>query len=70
MATPRSTLYRLADGKLDGKLAERIAAMRADDRSWRWIANKLASEIGFAPSYETVRSWGTADVDADEQATA
>lgn len=67
MAAPRSTLYRLADGKLDGKLAERLAAMRADDRSWRWIAEKLAPELGFRPSYETVRSWGMA---LDDEARA
>lgn len=57
---PRSTLYRLADGKLDGKLAERLAEMRADDRSWRWIADKLAPELEFRPTHETLRQWGEA----------
>lgn len=69
MAAPRSTLYRLADDKLGGRLAERLAEMRADDRSWRWIARKLEPELGFCPSYETVRSWAIA-LAADEPEAA
>lgn len=58
MAKPTSTLWRVADDRLDGKLAERIAELRADDRSWRWIADRLATEIGFRPTHETLRQWG------------
>lgn len=65
MPAPRSTLYRLADQRLDGQLAERLRDLRADDRSWRYIADKLAEDLGFQPSYETVRAWGLA-VGADE----
>lgn len=57
MAPPNSTLFRIADDKLDGKLAERLAELRADDRSWRWIARKLAPEFGFTVNAETLRLW-------------
>ncbi len=59
-STPNSTLYRIADEKLGGALAERLAQLRADDRSWRWIARKLAPEFGVPISAETLRLWGEA----------
>lgn len=58
MATPTSTLWRIADGKLDGKLAERLTELRSEDRSWRWIARRLESQVGFLLNHETLRSWG------------
>lgn len=60
MPAPTSTLYRIADDRLGGKLAERLTELRADDRSWRWIARKLAPEFGFAVNAETLRQWGEA----------
>lgn len=69
MAKRTSTLYRIADGKLDGQLAERLRALRADDRSWRWIAEKLEPELGFRPTGETLRQWAMAAA-AEAQAQA
>lgn len=57
-ATPTSTIWRIADAKMEGRLAERLAELRADDRSWRWIARKIKPELGFVVSHETLRSWG------------
>lgn len=60
MAPPNSTLFRIANEKLAGGLAERIAELRADDRSWRWIARQLKDEVGFEVTAETLRQWGEA----------
>lgn len=56
MADTPSALYRLIEQKLDGTLAEFIAARRPT-QSWRNIAAELTEKTGVEVSWETVRGW-------------
>lgn len=54
--TPTSTLYRLIDAKLGGKLDEFVATRRPA-MSWQEIADELREVTGERPTRETVRLW-------------
>lgn len=56
MADTPSALYRLIEQKLDGTLAEYIAANRPH-KSWRQIAADLTSATGVTVSWASLRSW-------------
>lgn len=53
----RTSLYRLADERLDGRLGERIAELRAESLSWSHVAMELAVESGLRLTPETLRTW-------------
>lgn len=55
MAEP-SRLYRLIEERLDGTLAELIAARRPQT-SWRDIAAEVETLTGIEVSWETLRMW-------------
>jgi hypothetical protein len=55
MAKP-SPLYQLIETKLDGTLAEFIAAHRPD-KNWRQIAAEITDQTGVVVSWETLRGW-------------
>lgn len=56
MAQTPSKLYRMIEERLDGTLAEYIAAQRPQ-RSWRQIAAELQEATGIEVSWESLRSW-------------
>lgn len=55
--SPRpSRLYRLIEERLDGTLADYVAATRPT-RSWRWMATDLYERTGVEVSWESLRQW-------------
>jgi hypothetical protein len=54
--TPTSTLYRLIQEKLGGKLDE-FVAQRRPAKSWQEIADEIREVTGERPTRETVRLW-------------
>ena len=54
--TRPSRLYRLIEGRLDGTLAEFVAARRPD-MSWLSIAEELHRQTGVEVSWESLRRW-------------
>lgn len=55
-----SRLYRLVEERLDGTLADLVAARRPTT-SWRDIASDIATTTGIEVSYETLRLWFVGD---------
>lgn len=55
MAQP-SPLYRLIESRLDGSLADLIAARRPT-ATWREIASEIQSTTGVTVSAEALRLW-------------
>lgn len=67
--TPKSSLYRLVDAAFDGRLAERIAAMREEGESYEGIAARLYAESGARVSHSSIRTWANQlGVDTDDSA--
>lgn len=65
-----TSLYRMADRMLDGRLRDYVQAARREGQTWRAIAADLRSQ-GADVSHETLRSWFPDEVDDEaEQATA
>lgn len=56
MAQPPSRLYRLIEDRLDGTLAEFVAA-RYPQRGWRSIAADIQQQTGIEVSNEALRRW-------------
>jgi hypothetical protein len=56
MADTPSKLYRLVEERLDGTLADFIAARRPH-QSWRRIAAELDECTGIGVSWESLRLW-------------
>lgn len=54
--TEPSQLYRLVEERLDGTLADFVAA-RWPLRGWRKISDDLRAETGINVSYTTLRLW-------------
>lgn len=60
-----STLQRLLDLKLGGKLAERVAELRADGLGFRLAARQITKETGVTVTGESLRNWyGSAEEQA------
>ena len=57
MAAPTSSVWRMADTLAGGKLAERIAELRADDASPDRIARQLYADHGIEVTRQTIYSW-------------
>ena len=58
MPTPRSSLYRMANERLNGQLASRLSELRGEGRSWADIAVEIAlTSDGMRVSQETLRQW-------------
>jgi hypothetical protein len=56
-ATPQpSRLYRLIEERLDGTLAEYVAARRPT-ASWKTMAAELTETTGIEVSWESLRTW-------------
>jgi hypothetical protein len=55
--TPRSTTWRLANDRLDGKLAELLLEMRGRGLSFDEIALSFAVDHDLRLASETYRSW-------------
>lgn len=55
MATETS-LFRMADRMLNGRLREFVLESRRNGKPWRDIANELRT-LGADVSHETLRSW-------------
>lgn len=53
----RSALWRLLDSKLRGGLDKYVAAHRARQHGWEWIAQDLYSITGVRTTDETLRRW-------------
>lgn len=51
-----TSLFRMADSMLDGRLRELVRAARQDGKPWRAIARDLRAR-GADVSHETLRSW-------------
>lgn len=54
--TQPSALYQLAESRLDGTLADWVAANKGSD-GWKVLAPKLSAEVGITVSAETLRLW-------------
>lgn len=54
--TPRTTVWKMADERLAGRLAERIAELREEGMSWREMSQVLYGE-GVPVTHETLRNW-------------
>lgn len=54
-ATP-SRLYRMIEERIDGTLAEYVAARRPG-KTWRQIAEEVQAETRIEVSWESLRSW-------------
>lgn len=54
--TDRSALYQLIEERLEGTLAEYVAARRAKT-SWRSMAADLTERAGVRINHETLRMW-------------
>lgn len=63
----RQPILPLVDRLLDGKLAELLSAMRADDQSYDSIARRLHVDHDIDVTGETVRRW-CIDLEVEEVA--
>ncbi len=50
-------MQQLLTAKLGKPLDRVVRDLRADDRSWPWIAKKITRETGVAVSDESLRRW-------------
>lgn len=53
-----SSQYRMADRLTGGRLADIIAGLRAEDRSYEEITRRLFAEHGIEVTRQTVARWG------------
>lgn len=53
-----SSQFRMADRLTGGRLADIIAALRAEDRSYEEITRRLFAEHGVEVTRQTVARWG------------
>lgn len=58
MGKPTDTYLNL-ERMLGEPLADYVASLRGDERSWPYIARKLYDRTGFTVSDETLRVWFT-----------
>lgn len=63
----KSSTFQLLDKVTDGKLGERVKALRAEGLSWEATARQLHAEFGITVTRETLRNWDKAE---PEQASA
>lgn len=56
MSRPTTLMYQLIEARLDGTLADFIAARRPHT-SWRDIATQITLTTGVPVTHETLRSW-------------
>lgn len=61
----RSSLYRLANEKLDGSLEDVVCSLRAEGLSWERVARRLHADHGIDVASETLRKWHTANGSAE-----
>lgn len=54
--------YLLLEAKLGEPLAPLVESLRADERSWPYIARKLRERTGVDFTDEALRRWFTEDV--------
>jgi hypothetical protein len=52
-------MYQLIEARLDGSLAEYVAAGLSARKGWRTIAADIERDTGCAVSFETLRGWFT-----------
>lgn len=67
---PRSSMWRMADALLQGRLEDRLRELRADGRSYDEISRVLYGEASVDVSGRTVRDWCVqigADGPADDE---
>lgn len=57
MTQPLPPLYEEISQKLGENLARYVAKRRAEDASWRGIADEIHEATGIRVSYETLRVW-------------
>jgi hypothetical protein len=50
-------LYQLIEARLDGSLADYVAAGLSARKGWRTIARDIETETGCNVSFETLRGW-------------
>lgn len=60
MPTPTTSVYRLADQLFEGRLAERLATLRAEGKTWEQIARQLYIERNVDVTGVTVGRWAKA----------
>lgn len=56
-----SRTYQLIEERLDGTLADYVRERRPAQATWRQLAAEIEEKTGVNVSYETLRSWFTAD---------
>ena len=54
---PPTRLYRLIEDRLEGTLADYVAASRAQALSWRAMAEDIQERTGICVSHEILRLW-------------
>jgi hypothetical protein len=64
-----SSLYRMADQSLDGKMRQIVIKQRKAGRTWFEIAVDLRGR-GVSVSHESLRSWFKADTEAAAESGA
>jgi hypothetical protein len=64
-----SSLYRMADQSLDGKMRQIVIKQRKAGLTWFEIAADFRNR-GVPVSHETLRSWFKADTEAPERAAS
>jgi hypothetical protein len=57
MATTSTPMRELIEGRLDGPLADFVAAHRSSGTAWRRIAMEVWRTTGVDVSSETLRTW-------------
>jgi hypothetical protein len=67
----RTPAYQLLEARLGTPLKDVVLAMRADDRSWPYIARKLGQKTDHWVTGECLRKWfAEADAERTEQGSA
>lgn len=69
-----TALQQLVDLRLDGRLQDRVEALRKDEQGWRKVATAISDAAGLSVGYETLRNWARAGDwnvwdDADDEST-
>lgn len=70
MTTPDTSTWRMADRLTDGKLAERIRALRDSGESWRSISRTLWIDHGVDVADVTVADWHRTLTGGDVEVTS
>lgn len=55
-----TALQQLVDLRLDGRLQDRVEALRKDEQGWRKVAAAISAEARLSVGYETLRNWARA----------